>query len=336
MIGKKPAQPFEGEDLSARARRGALSADEHSTFERALEASATLQVAHRVGRDFDEACRIRSGDDELIQRVSARVLEPQPKRAVCRGVRAMPAAAVLFGASAAAAASAWLVLPRSNEVRVLSAPVPSGVASPRTRNTQAAHAVGKPAQQQPIAASESAARSAPSTLSSAASSAPPTDAVHSGPASIAALANAVHSGAASSRSPATAVRSAETLFRDAKAARRVGDIALARALYGELQTSFPETREARVSRVSLGKLCLGAGLNREAERQFRQYLATGGGDLAEEAEVGRADALARLGEIDEERRVWQDLQRTHPAGVYAERARRRLRELSATGPGFGH
>jgi TolA-binding protein len=127
--------------------------------------------------------------------------------------------------------------------------------------------------------------------------------------------------------PATAAE----LFRDANAARRASDFALARELYGKLQTKYPSTDETSVSRVSLGKLLLTAGRAREADQQFKSYLATGRKNLEEEALVGRADALRRLGESGEERRVWEVLLRSHPSSVYATRARQRLDELGATG-----
>lgn len=312
MKDRKYAQPLEAEDLLARARQGTLSVEEHEAFERALETSATVRVAHLVGRDFDDARGIRTGDDELIQRACAKVLGPRVELAARRRVRAIPAVALLLVASGAAATSAWLVVPRSNAGGAPSSPAassssqPAGV-SPAAPGARVASADHLPTQTQAVEVPT------PGALSEQKS----------------------RSGAASSRPPTNPVRSAATLFRDANAARRVGDVALARALYGELQASFPETREARVSRVSLGKLCLGSGLTREAERQFRQYLATGGGDLAEEALVGRAEALARLGEIDEERRVWQQLQRTHPSSVYSERASRRIQALAATGSAPG-
>jgi TolA-binding protein len=98
-------------------------------------------------------------------------------------------------------------------------------------------------------------------------------------------------------------------------------------LFAELQRSFPSTSEARVSRVSLGKLLLGAGRAREAEQQFRAYL-TQRGDLTEEALVGRAESLARLGQRADERGVWRELLTSRPSSVYATRARERLRELT--------
>ena len=310
MTFRRPTPLIEPEDLSVRARRGGLRADEHAAFESALDASATLRTAHLVGRDFDEIRRICPGDDELIQRAQASVLAPRATKGAWRRLLAMPAVAVLFGASAAAATSAWLaqrsnatrtalataaasaqlVVKSSNAARLQRVPPPAPVAqataeAARARRAELAPALVEPASTPPLVveAPPSAAQSAP-------------------------------------RSPAS-------LFRDANAARRTGDVASARALYSELQASFPQTREAQVSRVSLGKLCLGSGMNRDAERNFRQYLSTGGGDLAEEALVGRAEALSRLGEMGEERRVWQELQSTHPSSVYFERASRRIEEL---------
>jgi TolA-binding protein len=117
------------------------------------------------------------------------------------------------------------------------------------------------------------------------------------------------------------------LFKEAGAARRGGDLARARALYVELERQFPGSNEARVSRVSLGKLFLSAGSARDAEAAFAQYLRSGAADLREEALVGRADALMALGRSSEERSVRRELVRRYPASVYANRARERIAEI---------
>ena len=67
------------------------------------------------------------------------------------------------------------------------------------------------------------------------------------------------------------------------------------ALYTKLQTKFPGSDEARLSHVSLGKLLLSSGKAADAERQFALYVAAGSRELVEEALVGRAESLQRLG-----------------------------------------
>jgi TolA-binding protein len=122
--------------------------------------------------------------------------------------------------------------------------------------------------------------------------------------------------------------SADELFADANRARRAGDVPLALHRYAELRRSFPGSREEITSRVVVGDLLLAEGPTREALASFDSYLATSpNGTLAEEALVGRASALMRLGRRDEERGAWTRLLREHPDSVQTERARRRLAEL---------
>jgi hypothetical protein len=98
----------------------------------------------------------------------------------------------------------------------------------------------------------------------------------------------------------------------------------------ELDATFPGSSEARVSRVSLGKLFLRAGRPSDAEAVFAQYLRSGAADLREEALVGRAEALMALGRYADERNIWQELVRGYPASVHANRARGRIAELDGT------
>jgi TolA-binding protein len=119
------------------------------------------------------------------------------------------------------------------------------------------------------------------------------------------------------------------LFAMASAARRAGDLGRARELFSSLQRKFPDSSEARVSRVSLGKLLLAANRPADAEREFAAYLVGSERVLEEEAYVGRATALARIGRSAEEARVWQDLLRSHPSSLYATKARERLQALDA-------
>jgi TolA-binding protein len=127
------------------------------------------------------------------------------------------------------------------------------------------------------------------------------------------------------------VAGAAELFGRANDARREGDVGAARALYREVAERFPGSAEARLARVSLGKLLLGAGDVRAAEAEFARYLAAGG-PLVQEALVGRAECLRRLGRSDDERRVWQQLVDEFPGGVYEPQARSRLAELGGVDP----
>jgi hypothetical protein len=292
-------------ELSARARRGGLGAAEQQTFERALEQSALLRAAHEAGRSFDAASVVRPGDEALIARAAALALETRagPRRRSGWRWSLGLAAALLIGS--AAAATAVVVVHHERALEVVRPPVTA--VAPRPANVPAhrsqAH-VPEPA-------------SAPATTASAGQ---PMEHVKTEPPP---------GGVGSSGSAVKPGMSAADLFRDAAAARRAGEFVAARALYTELQARFPGTREARVSQVSLGKLWLSAGKAREAERAFNAYLAGGGGDLGEEALVGRANALQVLGESVEERRAWQELLRKFPGSVYRSRAEARSASLDA-------
>jgi hypothetical protein len=99
--------------------------------------------------------------------------------------------------------------------------------------------------------------------------------------------------------------------------------------YRELQASFPGSQEELVSRVTLGRLLLDrVGDARGALVQFDSYLANPThGALREEALIGRALALGRLGRRSEEKSAWSALLADYASSAYAERARVRLEEL---------
>ena len=79
----------------------------------------------------------------------------------------------------------------------------------------------------------------------------------------------------------------------------------------------------------LGRLLLDRGEDpSQALALFTRYLdASPNGTLAEEARLGRALSLQRLGRPAEERQAWQQLLSAHPNSIHAERAKKRLDEL---------
>jgi TolA-binding protein len=120
--------------------------------------------------------------------------------------------------------------------------------------------------------------------------------------------------------------SAAELFARANLLRRRDEVSEAAAVYRELQRSFPGSAEELLSRVVLGRLLLDRlGEPTAAIVQFDSYLAGASqGSLREEALVGRAVALGRLGRVTEERHAWNALLDAFPRSTSAARARARI------------
>jgi TolA-binding protein len=116
-------------------------------------------------------------------------------------------------------------------------------------------------------------------------------------------------------------------FALANTARRKGDHGRAILLYRDLLRDYPDAPEASPARVALARLLLDDGDAEGALRSFDAYLSGGDGALREEAMVGRARALGRLGRDGEERAAWSALLLSYPQSIHAERARARLEEL---------
>jgi TolA-binding protein len=126
----------------------------------------------------------------------------------------------------------------------------------------------------------------------------------------------------------TAEPDAAELFSQANDARRHGDVPTALRRYALLQRRFPHSPEAALSRVALGRLYLDRLHDPgRALAQFDAYLAAGNDELREEALVGRAIALERIGRADDERDAWRALLQAYPSSLSTDRAKERLGEL---------
>jgi TolA-binding protein len=119
---------------------------------------------------------------------------------------------------------------------------------------------------------------------------------------------------------------AADLFARANRLRRSDQAVQAARGYRDLQKAFPGSSEELVSRVSLGRLLLDRlGDSGGALAQFDSYLASPAqGALREEALIGRALSLGRLGRTAEERTTWNALLSAYPRSTYAARARERI------------
>jgi TolA-binding protein len=315
------------EDLSTRSRRGATGAEEERELSRALDASATLRVAHRVGLDFDRATAVRAGDEDLILAAAdralaglvpganSRVVLRAPSRKHPRKIAAALVAAAMISASGMAAAW-WTGIAKVPWLPPAPETARTETAAPSARKVHARANVPRP-EPAPVALPEPE----PAPVETAAPEAP-----------------AAQIAAEPVRRPGRAVAElgAAELFRGANAARRAGDFTGARRLYSRLIAKYPGSDEAQLSEVSLGKLLLASGEAVEAEREFRHYLSGARAPLAEEALVSQAESFHAMNRGGDERKAWARLLATHPNSVYAARARTRLaaidHEAAASGP----
>ena len=309
------------EDLLDRARRGEATPDELHRLRLHLAACAACRYEHVLADDCARAA-VPDGspaeDAELLARVrreasrgvrlgtgAARARRRGPTRVVFAA-----AALLLFAGTFAAATTVvrrvWHrgpeIEPIAHETRPVrahrKAEVASSPALAAAGDEQAAEAVDNPALEIPEAPKPSVTAPAPAPSRHA-------------------------------RAVAAEAESPGELFARANAARREGKTREASRLYRQLQREFPGSSEELVSRVTLGRWMLDR-LNDPAGAlaRFDSYLANPVHTaLREEALIGRALALGRLGRETEERSAWAAFLAAFPGSVYAERARGRLEAL---------
>jgi TolA-binding protein len=260
--------------------------------------------------DFDAELAPRPGDDALLARIVSGAMDelhparesiPAPGegiRTARRAITVAAAAALVVGLFGGAAAAMWAMSVFESDDEPASREEPSRPPASPERSRREAPA---PA---PVDVAEPAVDEA---------TAPAPEEVAPAPV-----------GAGEPRE--IAAPSAADLLAQANRARNAGDNAEAARLYRALQRAHPSSRETAISRVAYGRLLLNrlhdpAG----ALAEFDRYLRGGSsGVLAEEARVGRAVALERLGRGADARAAWQDVLTHHPGSPNAERARARL------------
>jgi TolA-binding protein len=330
------------DDLLDREARGELSSVERLRLDEHLATCSVCCFERDVRADF-------RGDFEELARLDAAPPPPstrQPrgrKRVASRmRVTALAAAALLFAGAAAAewsnllgrrALSSVVESAGSSEV----APAPAAPQKPRSdlrRGTPAPIGsdiesdIGNDGEngapldgvtEPDVLASSSSAPIAPLPHALARA------AVAAGPARTAVVAAVPL--ASSAPADATPPASASTLFSEAGDARRRGAYDDAERLYGELAQRFPQSPEALNAHAILARLLLDRGDAAGALVHFDAYLRSGAGSLREEAMVGRALALERLGRASDEAAAWNALLDAYPQSVHAARARARSAAL---------
>jgi hypothetical protein len=309
------------EDLLDRALNGLASREDMARLESHFESCNACRLEHALAMDCRNSAASQPDDVVVLDRVRfsvVRAFEREKLRAAGyasrRGPRrfrflALAAFLLLGGAGAAVLVRVY----RGTEVPVQK---PAGVV---TRSSPA-HAV----------APASSAAEPPAVVDIPAVTVPP-----EGKRPLAAADHRHGSEparVAPEESSASLGETASELFAKANSLRRGGQTAEAVHAYRTLEQSFPGSPEALVSRVTLGRLLLDRGIDvRAALAEFDTYLSRAPrGALAEEALIGRALALGRLGRTADERGAWSTLVAAHPRSTYAARARARIEQLSTS------
>jgi TolA-binding protein len=285
------------EELFELERQASLTESERALRDQHLASCQTCRIEHGLRADFAREPLHRDDDRALIERALAGALAnlaaPAPG-ASSRKAWAVTAAGVLVAGLAAAAAR--------SSVTDHATPPPARAAAPTLPPAERA----KPS---------SAALPPPSAVASA----EPTPRVARPPS--------INVPRAADSAVST---SAAELFAQANAARRAGALSDASSLYRQLLAHFGDSREAQTSSVILGRLLLDSGGSAsEALALFERYTrGAPAGNLAEEALLGRAEALARLGRAPDELEAWRTLLERFPQTAQRERAQARAAALS--------
>jgi len=295
-------------DLVSRARRYRLSRAERVRLDEHLSVCESCRLEQTVGADFEAIGGLQPGDELLIARLAHAFERPSRRlrRSSRAGVRSVWAAVTAAIALVAVVAGANGVLGRAPFVKrdppaVLDPSPPDPIEPPARRQWVV---IRRPNGLPPVVADDPSSRLTPPVSRRA--SRPAQKPIDEGPQD----------------------DGVSSLFAKANSARRQNQVAAAIALYGEVERRFPSSDEARVSRLSLGRLLVERGIPAEGLSQLDDYLADSpDGSLAPEALFGKARALQALGRREDERGVWQHLLSRFPDSLYGAQARRRLDEL---------
>ena len=293
--------------------------------DRLFEELAALLPPAGASRAGDDALMARAVEGALGAPMPALVRVPRQERGLLAEPRrrwATTAGLVAATLLLAGTAAAYLA-PRAP--RPLLLPIRVGVGESMAGASRGALAALEPAR--PSDAPRQVAETEPAVVPEPRASAAAASAAHTAARPTVAEPAATDDAPPPEAVAALPAESAAQLFARANAARRQGDVPGALAAYRRLQATYPASAEASLSHVAVGRALLdGGGSASEALVAFDGYLARGG-PLAEEALVGRALALGKLGRAGDERRAWETLLARFPLSISGSRARARLAEL---------
>jgi len=320
------------EDLFDREQEGTLTADERRRLDSHTIQCAACALVRSAVRDFAAQRNPVPGDDALIARLSSEALgraavissgtispalHTTYTGATPRRRRSWAVGAIVLFAATGATASFWSV--RGAIVQRLLTNAPAETVAPAPVEAKAPVARARVAPAPPVVEVPEPVEEEPEPT--------PVVVTPVAPMPVAVLRPRLPEPV--NVPPPVVAPSPNELFAAANEARRRGDPQKSFELYTQLAQKYPGSREETTARVLLGRLLLDRGADpTQALGLFTRYLdESPGGTLAEEARLGRALALTRLGSAKEERQAWQQLLAFHPNSIHAERARKRLDEL---------
>lgn len=133
------------------------------------------------------------------------------------------------------------------------------------------------------------------------------------------------SSTAGNEPSAAMLESASAVFSRANELRHAGKLRAALKWYAALDTKYPESAEARLSKSIVARLLLDQDQATRALQSYDDVLRSDPNGV--EALMGRAAALRRLGQRGAEARTLRQVIQAHPNSAHAEAARTRLAEL---------
>lgn len=308
------------EALLDRALRGTLSTDDRPVLREHVRECPECALALHAARDFAAEAAPRAGDEDKLARLVAGAMErlegeasvaqlPHQGTGPRVGLVSAPTPIVPFARGPSRPSRRWAVLAVLAATFVVVGAVAAVTVPTLLRAPAAAPSTPMPPPSEVPSAREEPAAPPATTPAPSSAPAPPSE-----PPVV---------PTASAPRP----ESAAALFTRANEARRRGDAGECVRLYRQLQRTYPGSSEAHQSHLGLGRLLLDRqGDAAGALREFDLYLA-GGGGLREEALVGRALALGRLGRRAEERAAWQAILDGNPRSIHAPRAKERIEQL---------
>jgi TolA-binding protein len=308
------------EDLADLQQEGSLTEREEQILEEHLEQCSACAFEQVLREDFAAELQATPDDDEVVDRVLDRVVPSRRLRSPGRRSNVLAwvaAAAAVLLVTVGASATVWTFV--------------SGWVESRS-DTEATREQDQPPE--PSSPSKSRrSRHVDDNVSQTNDEEPPDETVEE-PESTDQPEEQLDDHPGLAVQATAPPPSASELFARANEARRAQRNAEAVNLFRKLGRTYPGSREEIASRVSLGRLLLDR-LNdpRGALRLFDNYLvASPNGTLAQEARVGRALCLRRLGRNREEARAWRAILERHPNSIHSRRARHRLEELGHPQP----